>query len=113
MSPGIFRACILGVAMTVSIGVAKADDENTGVVLAVGKINATLCRVKVQGATFPNSCPTAIYQEAYFTCSSSEGKDVLAIALAARLNGTAVKIVTNSCSPNGSSVANLVGIHVE
>lgn len=109
----VFGPCILSVAMAVSIGVAEADDENTGVVLGVGKINASVCRIKVQGATFPNSCPTAVYQEAYFTCTSSEGKDLLAIALAARLNGAPVRIVTNSCSPNGSSVANLVGIHVE
>jgi hypothetical protein len=113
MSSRILGACILSFAMVLSIGVAEADDQNTGVVLAVGKINASLCRIKVQGATFPSSCPTAIYQEAYFTCNSSEGKDLLAIALAARLSGAPVRIVTNSCSPNGSSVANLVGIHVE
>lgn len=65
MSNRIVCGFALFLAVAGSIGVAAAaEDENTGKVLAVGKINANTCRIRVQGATFPGSCSTAVYQEA-------------------------------------------------
>src|SRR5687768_11253978 len=86
-------------------GVQAAEDENVGMLLSVGKVNANACQIKLQDATFPNSCPTAIYNLAYFNCNSSEGKELLAVALAAYVSGNPVRITTDACSAYGISAA--------
>ena len=93
------------------------QSSNTGRVLFVGKIitagNEGVCEIKVEDATFSESCPTATYQMAYFSCSAGEGKDILSIALAAYMGNKPVKITSDGCSDWGSSVANVKGIRLE
>jgi hypothetical protein len=91
---------------------SAAEDINTGKVLAVGKVNDTYCMIRVEGATFPNTCSTAVYQTVYFPCTVSEGKEFLSIGVAAYIAGKPVRIHSEDCSPAGSSVANLITIYL-
>ena len=65
-SSKLFSLLILMLPLAVLAG----ESSNAGAVLAVGKMitagNEGVCRIKVEGATFAESCPTAIYKEAYF-----------------------------------------------
>ena len=89
------------------------DDVNIGKVLKIGKVSATACTIKVQGATFPNNCTTATYQEAYFTCDATQGREFLSIGLAAYVSGKPITLNSTGCSVHGSSVANISGLYME
>jgi len=90
-----------------------AEDENLGKVVSIGKIGSTACMIKIEGAIFPNTCPTATYQQSYFDCTTPEGKVFLSIGLSAYMSGKTVRMGTTSCSNYGSSVANLASLLLE
>ena len=92
---------------------SAAEVDNVSRIIAVGKYGANICRIKLQSANFAAACPTATYQEAYFTCNATEGKDLLAIALAAYTAEKTVRLTSDACSIYGSSVANVVGLQLE
>ena len=105
---GIFAVLYL---MVGSLAFA-AQDENVGQIITIGK-QGDACQIKVQGAKFPNSCPTATSQTAYFTCNANEGKEFLSLALAAKISAQPVRIYSTACSIYGVSVANLTVILIE
>ncbi len=90
------------------------ESTNTGKVLKVGKnISNSIkhtCYIKIEGANFDGSCPTAVYQTAYFSCE--DNKDTLSIALAAYMGDKDVTIKSDGCSESGISVANLTNIYI-
>lgn len=108
------RFSLLAAALAfAALPVSAAEVNNVGLVLAVGKVSANACRIKIAGANFAGVCPTAVYQEVYFTCNSTEGKEFLSIALAAHISERTVRVTSDACSIYGSSVANVVGVNLE
>jgi hypothetical protein len=108
-----YRSICAVVILGVSASAYAAEVENVSRIVSVGKFGANICRIKLQGANYAAACPTAVYQEAYFTCDSSEGKELLAIALTAYAADKTARVTSNACSIYGSSVANVVGIMLE
>jgi hypothetical protein len=108
-----YRAIYVALILGVSSSVYATEVDNVSRILSVGKLGANVCRIKLQAANFAAACPTAIYQEADFTCDSSEGKDLLAIALTAYAADRTARVTSNACSVHGSSVANVIGIMLE
>ncbi len=70
---------LMMLSLLIPLIVSAGESTNTGRVLAVGKIISTggegVCRLKIEGSTFVESCVTATYQEVYFGCIG-EGKDM-------------------------------------
>ena len=107
---GLIRAIVL---LALSSSISAAEVDNVSRIVAVGKYGPNICRITLESANFTAACPTAIYQQAYFTCNSTEGKELLAIALAAYTTEKNARVTSDACSIYGSSVANVIGILLE
>ena len=99
--------------MALSAPGSAAEVENVTRITAVGKYGPNICRITLQTANLAPACPTASVSQAYFTCNSTEGKDLLAIALAAYTTERNARVTSNACSIYGSSVANVIAIDLE
>ena len=108
-----YRSVCAALILVVSASVHATEVENVSRIVSVGKLGANVCRIKLQAANFAAACPTAVYQEVYFTCDSSEGKELLAIALTAYAADRTARVTSNACSIYGSSVANVIGLMLE
>ncbi len=108
------KVWLIALFLVFSSVVFAAEDSNTGRILEIGKVGSTACHIKLENATFPNTCTTAIYEIIYFDCTTAEGKAFLSISLSAYMASKSVNIVSTSCATQyGSSIANMTSLFLK